>query len=413
MDIKDNKLIVVLGMHRSGTSAITRGLQVMGVGLGDRVMSPVIDINPKGFWEDIDLNALNIEMLSTIGNDWHHVAEIDSIDIEILRKKGYFLRAAELLRQKLDSTPIFGFKDPRVAKLLPFWKGIFRDYQFDVTYLLAVRHPLSVVKSLAKRDCFEAEQSYLLWLGHVIMSLTGSADSKRVLVDYDRLMQAPDHELQRVAKYTGLEIDPAELQSYKNEFLDQSLRHTVYQLSDLLLDNACPPIVREVYSALLDVASEKIQLDDMELQNKIVHWVDEFENLKLPLLLVDKLLVQMKLTKQTITDQSNHVREIERDWAARGEVITNLERHVREIGADWAARGEVIAHLERHVQEIETDRAARVEVVTNLERALADQANHIHTIEVALIKFQNSLYGKCMNSLSRLFPFIRSKRTLS
>ena len=57
------RLIVVLGMHRSGTSAITRGLQVMGVGLGDRMM-PAMPDNVKGFWEDVDLNALNMEMLS-------------------------------------------------------------------------------------------------------------------------------------------------------------------------------------------------------------------------------------------------------------------------------------------------------------------------------------------------------------
>jgi hypothetical protein len=413
IDKKNNKLIVVLGMHRSGTSAITRGLQVMGVDLGDRVMSPVTDINPKGFWEDIDINALNIEMLSTIGNDWHHLAEIDSTDIEILRKKGYFLRAAELLQQKLNGTPIFAFKDPRVAKLLPFWKRIFSDYQFDVTYLLAVRHPLSVVKSLARRDCFEAEHSYLLWLGHVIMSLTGSTGSRRILVDYDSLMLAPDRELQRIAKYTGLEIDSAELQNYKNDFLDQSLQHTLYKLTDLLIDDACPQIVKEVYTALLDVASEKKRLDDIEMQNKIDHWVNEFENLRLPMLLVDKLLVQRKLTKQAITDQANRAREIEADWAARGEVITNLEHHVREIETDWAARGEVITHLERHIQEMETDRAARAEFVTKLEQSIADQANHIHTIETALIKFQNSLYGKYIYGLSRLFSFIRSKRTLS
>ena len=63
VETKPQRLIVVLGMHRSGTSAMTRGLQVMGVDLGDRMMPPVAGNNAKGFWEDIDLNALNIEML--------------------------------------------------------------------------------------------------------------------------------------------------------------------------------------------------------------------------------------------------------------------------------------------------------------------------------------------------------------
>ena len=62
--MKHTRLIVILGMHRSGTSAITRGLQVMGVSLGNNLMPPMEDVNAKGFWEDIDLVALNVEILN-------------------------------------------------------------------------------------------------------------------------------------------------------------------------------------------------------------------------------------------------------------------------------------------------------------------------------------------------------------
>ena len=157
MKVKNDKLIVVLGMHRSGTSAITRGLQAMGVRLGNRLMPALEGNNPKGFFEDIDLNALNIEILSAIDSDWCHLAAIDSIDIQILRKQGYFLRASELLRQKISGASVFGFKDPRVAKLLPFWKCVFSHCQINVSYVWRCwRNPLSVVKSLGKRDGIDA-----------------------------------------------------------------------------------------------------------------------------------------------------------------------------------------------------------------------------------------------------------------
>ena len=59
---KDKKIIfVVLGMHRSGTSAITRGLEVLGASLGNRLMPPFVGNNDKGFFEDVDINAFNIE----------------------------------------------------------------------------------------------------------------------------------------------------------------------------------------------------------------------------------------------------------------------------------------------------------------------------------------------------------------
>ncbi|PZR23698.1 MAG: sulfotransferase family protein, partial [Azospira oryzae] len=65
------KLVIVLGMHRSGTSAITRGLKVIGVELGDRLEPPAAGINDKGYWEDMDLVALNVEMLDVCGRSWH------------------------------------------------------------------------------------------------------------------------------------------------------------------------------------------------------------------------------------------------------------------------------------------------------------------------------------------------------
>ena len=345
-------IVVVLGMHRSGTSAITRGLQVLGVRLGDRMMPPVEGSNPKGFWEDIDFNALNVEMLNALDSDWCHVAAIEPIDVEILRKQDYFLRAVELLRQKVGSAPVFGFKDPRVAKLLPFWKEVFKHCQFEVSYLLAVRHPLSVVKSLAKRDGIEAEQSYLLWLGHVITSLIGSAGYKRVLVDYDRLMQKPDRELIRVAKYLGLEIDLTELQSYKNEFLDQGLRHTVYELNDLLLDNTCPLIVRQVYAALLDVASEEIKFDNLDLQNKVVCWSDEFERLKSPLLLVDKLLRQKVVATQAVTKCDGQIASLKQTVANRDGQIASLKQAVSESKTEKVALQDFLVESKKKIEEL-------------------------------------------------------------
>ena len=118
------KLIVVLGMHRSGTSVIARGLQVMGVKLGNKFL-PSREDNITGFWEDVDLNALNVEMLKSLNNDWHFLTPIQPDDVETLRRNGYFGRAIKMLQKKTSNIQVFGFKDPRVAKLLLFWKEVF------------------------------------------------------------------------------------------------------------------------------------------------------------------------------------------------------------------------------------------------------------------------------------------------
>jgi O-antigen biosynthesis protein len=372
MTVNNSKLIVVLGMHRSGTSAITRGLQTMDVQLGNRLMPAVKGDNDKGFWEDLDLNALNIEILNALGSDWYFLAPIHASDIEFLHKKGIFLRAVELLRQKVGSALVFGIKDPRLAKLLPFWEKVFSYCQFNVSYVIAVRHPLSVVKSLAKRGGIEPEQGYLLWLGHVIASLTGSSGEKRVFVDYDRLMQTPDRELMRVAKCAGLEINPLELQRYKIDFLDHGLRHTVYELNDLLLDDACPPIVREIYIALLDVATEGTKFDDLELQNKVMLWSEEFERLKSPLLLIDKLLVQKAVVSKSLAERDGLINNLNQAVHEREGNLVSLKQTVDE-------RDEQIISLNQTLNEHEIQ-------IVNLNRAVAEQYEQIDKLNQTIVE---------------------------
>ena len=62
-----HRIIAVLGMHRSGTSAVARGLKALGVELGEHLMPPAANNNDKGFFEDVDVNALNNEILKLIG----------------------------------------------------------------------------------------------------------------------------------------------------------------------------------------------------------------------------------------------------------------------------------------------------------------------------------------------------------
>jgi hypothetical protein len=336
------KCIIVVGMHRSGTSAITRGLKVLGVDLGDRLISSIENNNEKGFWEDIEINSLNNEILQVLGSAWHYLSPIQSDDIEVLRKNGYFLRARALLCQKINDAPIFGFKDPRVSKLLPFWQEVFSQCQLDVSYVWAIRNPLSVAESLAKRDDFDKAKSHLLWLNYAIVILSETAGEKIILVDYDRLMQSPDFELKRIAKQFDLKIVPLEMQNYVTEFLDKKLQHSIYGINDLLLDKFCPPLVHEIYTELLEVASDKKNIDDLSLKKKVSIWSDEFERLKSSLALIDRVsmennananaLIEAKAKlNQTITELNQTITELKQTITELKQTITQKDNIIRQI----------------------------------------------------------------------------------
>jgi O-antigen biosynthesis protein len=289
MEENVSRLIIVLGMHRSGTSVITSGLQVMGVDLGANLMPASEGNNSRGFWEDVDINRLNIEMLHFLEIDWHFLTPVQPADVDTLCKNGYLQRAQQILQEKTTAKKRFGIKDPRIAKLLPFWKEVFAHSQISADYVLVIRHPLSVGSSLAKRDGFDFEKSHLLWLEHVIGSLVGTQGENRVLVDYDLFMQIPEAELTRIAKQLGLAIDAAELQRFQQEFLDPELQHSLYQLDDLARESTSPPLLQEVYSTLLEYTAGHLSLEDPALKKKILQWDREFARLRSTLMFIDKL----------------------------------------------------------------------------------------------------------------------------
>lgn len=388
----NKRLIVLLGMHRSGTSAITRGLQVLGVGLGEKLYPPMEGVNDKGFFEDIDINSLNNEMLKTLASDWHYVSPIEANEIEVLRDKGYFLRAVELLRAKVHDTAVFGFKDPRVAKLLPFWKQVFSHCQFEAGYVLAVRHPLSVAKSLAKRDGFDSEKSYLLWLGHVLESIANTNGCKRVLVDYDRLMLDPERELERISEYFALEMDQSKLQEYKQEFLDHGLRHHVYDLNDLLLDNACPSLVREVYFDLLDAAAGQKQLDDYAFQKKTDAWIKEFDRLKPALRLADRIIEQRTSFNQALIEQDRHMAALTQAMAVRDQDISSLKQetevrkqHISTLNQELAEQKDQISNLNNGLEKKE-------EMLDELKVKIREKTDSNQELQARILELEGYIF---------------------
>lgn len=302
----------------------------MGVQLGDHLMPPFEGNNPKGFWEDIDINALNIEMMSAVHSDWHYLTPLRDRDVEALLNAGFSQRAEELLRNKVGASPLFGIKDPRIAKLLPFWKIVFDRCQYDTSYILAVRHPLSVVQSLSKRDALDSERSYLLWLEHYLISLHGIENQNCVFVDYDRLIQDPKREIKRIAAGLELTIDPVALQDFIDEFLDESLRHTVYSLDDLTQDGACPPLVREIYPELLGIASEGSRQGADALGQKMAQWLTEFLRSTPALDLADKLTRELAKLNGQMCDREQALIERDTQIGRLNDKITQLTQQISE-----------------------------------------------------------------------------------
>lgn len=314
----NHRLVVVLGMHRSGTSAITRALNVLGVKLGEHLMPPTPGVNEKGYFEDLDIHALNSEMLHALSMAWHSLTRIEAHHVALLRDQGYVTRALGLLRSKLQEHGTYGFKDPRVAKLLPFWSEVFASGPFDVSYVIALRNPLSVADSLTKRDGLEKEKSHLLWLEHLMNALQHSQDARRVFVDYDHFLADAPTALASLSEHLELEVDQDALQVYQKDFLDPALSHAAYTVADLASAPSCPPLVRDIYTSLHNIALTSPTWQASEAATACTLWQTRMSELVPMLALIDRLDDQQERTKQTIKAQNAMLVESIQLLASRG-----------------------------------------------------------------------------------------------
>lgn len=221
-------LVLVLGMHRSGTSVLTRSLQALGLGLGNR-LSGRLPCNPKGFFEDVDVCTSNELLLDAFGLNWSDPGRPDPKALRELAMGEAGRQAAAILRGKLALSPMFGLKDPRLCRLLPFWRPVFshlgQECGLDVRVLFSLRQPCDVALSLAARDRMEAEKAHALWLNYSLDALTGSVGLPCLVVSYERMMDDPAAEVERIGQFLGLEPDPAALACFANDFVESGLCH--------------------------------------------------------------------------------------------------------------------------------------------------------------------------------------------
>src|SRR5271166_6443184 len=110
--------LIVLGMHRSGTSALAGTLHHLGVGLGARMMQASPD-NPRGYWEHSDVVAINHGVMAELGRAWDDLRPLPAgwAHSEAALRAGRKL--STVLTRDFSEAPLWGLKDPRLCRLLP------------------------------------------------------------------------------------------------------------------------------------------------------------------------------------------------------------------------------------------------------------------------------------------------------
>jgi|TARA_R110002049_G_scaffold309015_1_gene515826 hypothetical protein len=241
-----NCVVLVLGMHRSGTSGLTGSLGILGCGLPSSQI-PKSNDNPKGFFESRPVAYFNDDLLKSGGLSWKDWAPMRPEWFSAKSTGSLKTPAATLINEEFGAAPIFAMKDPRICRLFPFWKKVFQASGVDVVVLHAHRHPMDVAKSLMARDKLPLSQGLLLWIGHVLQAERDSRGCRRSFNRFGDLLANPVDTLRLVQDRLGIRFPhpPERKRQDLAAFLTPDQRHHQTTTTDEL-----PTMIRTVYDIL-------------------------------------------------------------------------------------------------------------------------------------------------------------------
>ena len=160
--------LLILGMHRSGTSALARVVNLLGAQLGSRLLEPQTGVNAQGFWEHADVVGGHEALLGDLESAWYDFRPLPVNWEDRTAAQRLEEHLARLLESDFSAHPLIAVKDPRLCRFVAPWKRVLQRAGRRAKFVLILRDPEEVVRSLHRRDGFDPSTVRLMWLVYVL-----------------------------------------------------------------------------------------------------------------------------------------------------------------------------------------------------------------------------------------------------
>lgn len=306
-------------MHRSGTSALTRLINILGISLGRNLFKGNSDVNAKGFWENKELIDIHDRILGQLNSSWLDARELPDQWWQKRELDPYADRIVAILERDFEDQPMFALKDPRLCRLLPFWLNILKNRGVLASCILAIRSPAEVSKSLARRDRFDGGTSSYLWLTYVLESEFYSRNLPRTMVCYDELLANWSRTAGKIAKELDFQWPLAlnEVEEVVNQELLPELRHHKATEIDPNNPDELSKKADEVYSKLI---SSDLK-DAMDYFDETRNWLGR------PSPLAKSLADSLYRTNMLLREETRNLAKARKEHAEAMQHINRIRSH--------------------------------------------------------------------------------------
>jgi hypothetical protein len=254
--LRNRICIIVAGMHRSGTSATTRVVNLLGADITKELMPPAVGNNDRGFWEPIRVVEIHDRLLRALDSSFDDPFPLPEDWMRTKPAQQAMRELTDEIERDFAESDLFVVKDPRISLLLPLWLTALDGLSIEPIIVIPVRNPLEVAASLKKRDEFSLSKSLLMYLRSYLDTELASRGRRRLFVSYNQLLFDWSLFASRLRRLADGRMPPLRAVSMIeiNNFLSGDLyrnRFTYSQVSDAV---DVPTIVVEVFQRMKGAA---------------------------------------------------------------------------------------------------------------------------------------------------------------
>lgn len=395
-EVRDGYL--VLGMHRSGTSAVSGTLAKLGAAPPKTLLFGNPD-NPRGHWESVALISFHDELLASAGSKWDDWRPFNPTWYETPVAAQFRERARELLCSEFEGAPSFVLKDPRICRFPQFWLDVFAEEDITPRPILPVRQPLEVAQSLKTRDGFLLNRGILLWLRHALEAERATRGIPRAVIEWSVFLKDWRPSLSRAAVQLGTpwprlsDFTAGEVDA----FLTGELMHERVSLEAARVHPDMHRWAIAVYEALLGLEEDPDSDSACSVLDEVKARFDEAT------LLFGRSLSGLEselddLRRALASDRQVHeqrAQEIEAERQAHIAEVNALNGALQSLRLEHDAKAEKVRHLAQSI-EVEKKNAtdmqvALVESRQNIEADLVTVEEKFREISVHASLLQNRL----------------------
>ena len=375
--------VVVLGMHRSGTSALAGVLNLLGCDAPAKQMKPTKD-NEKGYFEAERLYGLHTELLNSAGSTWDDWLPVNPGWFKSNRVEEFHDRALELVKQEFGTSRLFVLKDPRICRLVPFWEDVLKESDAAPRYVMTHRNPLEVAASLAQRDGMNTGMGMLIWLRHVLDGEAATRGKTRCFVNFASLLGNWADTMTRIQDALDLSFPrfPVGVASEVEAFLDKKLRHHDEAPTSTLENPLLSEWVRDTYAILEKWAASGEANTDYKKLDVIRAALTSAGTTFAP------VIQDSRRTAAALTDREAKLSTIQEELSQAQSTLVQrsheAEQTHRELQAikaeqsDWDRR---FVEMKTSLTRKETALEQETNRIDQLKRNLSDKTNQIAILE--------------------------------